>query len=263
VLFASAVNITEAAVTVAPLSLQEFFDLNFSPDDQEVYVPTESFTYVQPFDLPPNQPQDVILNLTQENNQLVPGLYFVRIAIPEIENDFLSTNELLVTSSHVNLTFKLGATEALAWAVDLPSQTPVANAPINIYDYSGYLKASGTTDRNGIWQGEIVEPGDRLIAVLGSPGDSFFALAFSTWSPGSISWDFGIPQRVRSKHTEVYMYTDRPIYRPGQTVYYRGIVRDAFNGRYELPVINSLPISLTDGSYTQIADPLLQVRMVA
>ena len=55
----------------------------------------------------------------------------------------------------MNLTFKLGATEALVWAVDLPSQTPIANAPITIYDDVGNQIGSGTTDKNGLWKGAV------------------------------------------------------------------------------------------------------------
>jgi uncharacterized protein YfaS (alpha-2-macroglobulin family) len=130
----------------------------------------------------------------------------------------------------------------------------VANAPIVIYDIGGNQVDSGITDENGLWKGSLTDVLDYGYAVLGQPGDNHFALAINRWSPGSISWDFGIPQRVQDKHTEVYLYTDRPIYRPGQTVYYRGVVREAFNGRYELPVINNLPITLTDGGYREIAD---------
>ncbi|MDX1377341.1 MAG: Ig-like domain-containing protein, partial [Anaerolineales bacterium] len=252
VLFANAVNITQAEVTVAPITIQEFFSLQFSSDTQETFTPTDATSYSQTLDFLPNRSQVVTLNLTQDNNQLLPGLYFVRVSSPDVQEDGFIRNESLITSSHVNLTFKLGATEALVWAVDLPSQTPVANAPVTIYDRGGNTVASGITDSNGVWQGEIEE--GALVAMLGAPGDAYFGLAFSTWSPGSIPWDFGYQQRVQGKHTEVYMYTDRPIYRPGQTVYYRGVVREAFNGRYELPVINSIPITLTDGSYTQIAD---------
>ena len=42
------------------------------------------------------------------------------------------------------------------------------------------------------------------------------------------------------------MYTDRPIYRPGQTVYFRLVARQAYNGRYSPPQISSLPITIFD-----------------
>ena len=250
VLFANAVNISEAEVTISPLSLQDYFLIGTSYDSLDAYTPAAPSILLQTFDLFPNQSQDVKLNLAEENNQLLPGLYYVSILAPEEEQKDFARNTFLVSSSNVNLTFKLGATEAFVWAVDLPSQTPVANAPVNIYDNSGKVIASGTTDGQGIWKGTLDENSSGLTAVLGSPDDAYFALASNSWNPGSVSWDFGIQQWVRGKHTEVYMYTDRPIYRPGQSVYYRGVVRDAFNGRYELPAIKSLPIFLSDGQNT-------------
>ena len=250
ILFAKAVNITQADVTIGPLSLQDYFLLNKSYDTLDTYTTNEPSVFTQTFDTPPNQVQDVELNLTQESNQLLPGLYYVSIFAPEVNNERRPRRGYLVSSSQVNLTFKLGATEAMVWAVDLPSQTPVANAPVAIYDSSGNVIASGITDINGIWKSTISDPGGRLVAILGTPGDAYFAFADNNWSPGSISWDYGIQQWVRPKHTEVYIYTDRPIYRPGQTIYYRGVVRDAFNGRYEMPAINTLPIFLSDGQST-------------
>ncbi|HSM70760.1 MAG TPA: Ig-like domain-containing protein [Anaerolineales bacterium] len=42
VLFANAVNITQAEVTIAPLSIQEFFSLQFSSDTQETFTPSDA-----------------------------------------------------------------------------------------------------------------------------------------------------------------------------------------------------------------------------
>jgi hypothetical protein len=251
VLYANAVNIGNADVSVAPLSLQDFFTLQNSYELQQAYVPINASTFSQTFDLPESQMQEVQLNLTQQNNQLLPGLYYIGVSSPQNAN--ITKNVYLAASSQVNLTFKLGATDALVWAVDLPSQTPVPNAPLTIYDDAGNIMASGTTDADGIWQGAVGERDDRLFAMLGAPGNENFALAVSNWSNGLEAWNFGYAQRVQKPHTEIYMYTDRPIYRPGQSIYYRGVVRQAFNGRYEMPPINNVPIILSDGNGTQLA----------
>src|SRR5678816_951983 len=50
------------------------------------------------------------------------------------------------------------------------------------------------------------------------------------------------------------MYTDRPIYRPGQTVYFRGVAREAFNGRYQLPNTDNFPITIFDANGTQLSN---------
>ena len=49
--------------------------------------------------------------------------------------------------------------------------------------------------------------------------------------------------------TLAYIYTDRPIYRPGDMVYYKGIVRDTNYGRYNLPSLDSLELRLGSFSF--------------
>jgi uncharacterized protein YfaS (alpha-2-macroglobulin family) len=251
-LYAEAVNVQNANATVAALSLQDFFSLQSSYENQQAYVPNDPHIYPQSFNLPQGGPSDVKIGLTQRNNQLLPGLYYVQLSSPQIPST--SRNVTLVVSSQVNLTFKLGATEAFVWAVDLPSQTPVANVPVTIYDDVGTPLGSGTTDENGLWKGPISALSTQAYAMLGAPGDEYFALATNQWKWGISAWDFGYSQRVRSPHTEIYMYTDRPIYRPGQTVYFRGVARQTFNGRYELPPANNILLQLQDSSGVQLSD---------
>ncbi|HXQ37751.1 MAG TPA: MG2 domain-containing protein, partial [Anaerolineales bacterium] len=95
--------------------------------------------------------------------------------------------------------------------------------------------------------------------MLGQPGDDNFALALNNWGWWISAWDFGYSQNVQLPHTQIYMYTDRPIYRPGQTVYFRGVARQAFNGRYELPPINESPLVLRDASGTQLSTVNMQL----
>ncbi len=250
-LAARAVNIQSADVTVAPLTVQEYFALQSSFDLQQTYAPNNPVSFSQTFSLPPNLQSDIKLRLAEANSQLPPGLYYVNIASPQMQTK--SRLIEFVASSQVNLTFKLGATEALVWAVDLPSQTPIAGAAVTLYDEAGNVLTSGVTDANGLWKGGIAPLSGQVYAMLAAPGDPNFALAANTWNSGFHAWDFGYPQSVQPPHTQIYLYTDRPIYRPGQTVYYRGIVREAFDGRYELPAVPSIPILLTDSQGTQLA----------
>jgi uncharacterized protein YfaS (alpha-2-macroglobulin family) len=249
VLYANIVNIQNADVNIAPLTLQDFFTLQSSLELQQAYTPAEALNYSQTFDFPSSQSTEVTLDLTQENNQLLPGLYYVNISSPQLQS---AKNVYFVASSQVNLTFKLGATEALVWAVDLPSQTPVASAPVTLYDDVGNILGSGATDKDGLWHGEVGMHDGRVYAMLGLPGDQNFALAINNWSSGLEAWNFGYAQRVQPPHAQIYMYTDRPIYRPGQTVYFRGVMRQAFNGRYELPPVNNFPIVLNDSQGTPL-----------
>jgi alpha-2-macroglobulin len=249
-LHAKAVNVESADVTVAPITLQEYLLMQNSYDNQQAFSPSNSMVYPHTFTLPPSEVQDVKLRLSQQGSTLLPGLYYVQVASPQIET--ASKNIYFAVSSQVNLTFKLGATEALVWAVDLASQTPVANTPVTIYDSNGNQIMSGTTDKNGLWKGAIEPQEGAVYAELGSPGSENYALATSSWNLGISPWDFGYSYNRQPPHTDIYMYTDRPMYRSGQTVYFRGVARQAFNGRYELPQINEVPLTLRDANGTQL-----------
>jgi len=259
VLYSNVVNIETADVTVAPVALQDFFSLQSSYENQQAYAPADAVTISHSFDFTSGQPQEAQLNLTQQNSQLPTGLYYLSPSSPQIEGQ--PKMVYFAVSSQVNLTFKLGATEAFVWAVDLPSQRPVANAPIVIYDNLGLQLASGVTDSDGIWRGPIGErePYSQTYAILGAPGEENFALAINNWSLGISAYDFGYAQDIQKPHTKIYMYTDRPIYRPGQTVYFRGVVREAFNGRYQLPTVNAIPVTLMDANGTKLSDLDLQL----
>ncbi|HAV77449.1 MAG TPA: hypothetical protein DCX53_08850 [Anaerolineae bacterium] len=252
VLFADAVNVQSAEVTVAPLSFQDFFSLQSSESLRNSYTSPDAVTRSQTFSILPSRSTEIALNLTQDNNQLPPGLYYAKILAPQSE--FNQQSIYFIASSHVNLTFKLGAKDALVWAVDLPSQTPISGAPLTIYDDAGNILTSGTTDTKGLWQGAVDKTDGQIYAMLGSPGDQNFSLAVNNWSTGLEGWNYGYAQFVRPPQHEIYMYTDRPIYRPGQTVHYRGAVRLAFNGRYELPSINNIPIALDEANGLRLTD---------
>ncbi|MEP7135596.1 MAG: Ig-like domain-containing protein [Chloroflexota bacterium] len=259
VLYTNITNLQKTDVTVAPLTLQDFLSLMGSYENQQAYVPANASTYTQSFNLLPSVPQDVKLSIAPQNSQLLPGLYYVNITSPQIQSTVKATN--FAVSSQVNLTLKLGATEAFVWAVDLPSQKPVANAPVVLYDDKGVQLASGVTDANGIWQGAMGEREQfsAVFAVLGAPGDENFGLAINNWNMGINAYDFGYAQNIQKPHTLIYMYSDRPIYRPGQTVYFRGVAREAFNGRYQLPTVKDIPVTLTDSNGTQTADLNMQL----
>ena len=249
-LIAQVVNVPNADVTVAPLALADYLSLQQSYENQQAFNPTDPILYPHAFNLLPSETTEVSLRLAEQGSSLAPGVYYV--GVPSPQNEVSGKNVYFAVSSQVNLTFKLGATEALVWAVDLPSQTPVAGAPITIYDDAGNPLNSGVTDEEGIWKGSIEGRDGQLFAVLGEPGEENFALATSSWNLGITPWDFGYTYDPQAPHTRIYMYTDRPMYRPGQTVYFRGVARQAFNGRYELPQANEVPLMLRDANGVQL-----------
>jgi uncharacterized protein YfaS (alpha-2-macroglobulin family) len=252
VLNAQATNIPRADLTIAPLSLADFFSVTGqnSYDTRQAYAPKNAHTIFQSLKLTSNQAQTVALTLTNNNEKSLPtGLYYVKVDAQQLE--YHRQEPYFVVSSDINLTFKAGASDALVWAVDLRSGQPLANTPVSIYDNDGGLLVSGQTDAQGLWQTSIperIDPYASLYAVIGAVGQDNFSLAMSIWDSGIAPWDFGLSGQVTPPQTEIYLYSDRPIYRPGQTVYFRGVVREAFNGRYTMPEQNTIDLSISDGN---------------
>ena len=250
---ANATNIQRADVSVAPLTLADFQLLTGSNgyDAMQNYVPGNPATYSQTYRLTPSRSEPISLPLAGKNDELGTGFFYVSVASPQL-NQTASGQErkYLVVASNINLTLKIGATDALLWAIDLRTNEPVS-MPFTIYDNEGGTVISAQTDTQGLWHGEFApqeEPGQTYTAVLGEPGEETFGVAQSSWNTGISPWEFDISLRPRAPEPKAYLYSDRPIYRPGQTVYFRGVVRQAFNGRYTLPEFGNIPLDVRDNN---------------
>jgi len=250
-----ATNLPQVSVSLGSASLGDFIAMISGPnayDLRNAYRAKDQRTWTQTLDLLSNRAQAVDLYLSPERRSLSPGLYHLRLTS---RAEFYGGPYLLVVSN-VHLTFKLGATEALVWAVDVRDGSAVSQAPVTIYDDQGNLLAQGQTNEQGIFLTSIPALKDPYVtryAVIGQPGEARFALALSTWDQGLAAWEFGLPVDYTGPHLKAYLYTDRPIYRPGQTVYFRAIVRQAFNGRYAMPDLASLPLVLYKNYSEEIA----------
>jgi uncharacterized protein YfaS (alpha-2-macroglobulin family) len=244
---AQATNLSELPLQSGSLPLQDFFHL-LGADGASIrrsYQPADSVAWVLPIDLTPNQSQSVQIPLAPPGiRTLSPGLYFLRTSV---HANSPPQDPLLVVLSHTHLTFKLSASDAFVWAVDLQNQKPVAGAPVAIYAQDGSQLASGQTGSDGVFQAHIDRSAtafQNYFAVLAQPGDELFGLAANNWNQGVGRSDFGIRSDDRPAHLKVYLYSDRPLYHPGEGVYFRAIVRQAYNGRYRLPEMGSLSLAL-------------------
>jgi uncharacterized protein YfaS (alpha-2-macroglobulin family) len=249
---AASINSVELAVgSIAPSQFWQYLGPN-GFDTLNSYFPPDAQLWMQPLDVSTSKLTTVQLGLTPDGSSLPPGLYHYRAISYELESP---ARPFLIVSSHVHLTFKLSSTQAFIWALDLRDNTPVADAPITIYDANGNSLASGFTDTGGVFQAPIPAKPDvygNFYAVLGNPGDGYFSLASSAWNSGLQGFEYGIATDYGGPRTRAYIYTDRPIYRPGQTVNFRAIVRHARNGRYAMPDIGILPVEITDGNYQPV-----------
>ena len=152
---------------------------------------------------------------------------------------------------------KLGALSSVVWVTSLSSGQPVAGALVRIYDGLGAVKAEATSDTDGLARFL------GMVDVLGTKGDSDedwhvpFALVSATKDNDTgvtlSSWEgdhrFGAPRAWDGNIAEVGIvaFAERGIYRPGDLVYVKGVVRSRRRGELSVPRPDSeLKISVTD-----------------
>ncbi|HRI55558.1 MAG TPA: Ig-like domain-containing protein [Anaerolineae bacterium] len=201
----------------------------------------------------PNSNNLIKIPLAEDGGPLPAGIYWVEMRAPEVKYGDGSTESgqtpprhLLIVSPF-NLITKRTVEETLVWVTDLQSGQPVAGVPVRLV---GDSEVQVVSDVDGIARGAVTtkEPwtpitvfagvtgsvGDRPEqgSVAGSVGDRPeqdgpipYGVTSTDWQSGLASWDFGLPSEFPPPLYQGYFYTDRPIYRPGQTVYWKGILR--------------------------------------
>lgn len=190
-----------------------------------------------------NERQLDLLDLTSGGEQpLEPGFYFLTLDSPNVYHYGLYVDTRLLLVSTANLAFKSAADEELVWLTDLESGEPLSGVPIVAYDNNFDPIGRGETGADGSLKlSNLPAPNDPYTVrfVMTDPDRAGETLAFASsyWSSGVSLWDYGIwgSYYAPPNQPTAYVYTERPIYRPGQPVYFKGIVRMDDDLDYSLP----------------------------
>lgn len=256
-------NVSQVDARLYRLPLDEFFKLtgenqwevwrNYSiPDPDQNLVWERSYEPIVGANVTARQ----VLTLTDDAGNLpAPGFYFLQVSYPEYAppaedqgDPFASRMGALLVLSNNNLVLKKSTQgDSLAWVTTLQNGEAVGDQIVRFY-FGGEERGDASTDADGVALTNLnLDPNNSwgpLLAISGEPGDANFAAASSEWSQGIGPWDFNISGGYSTEPYQMYFYTDRPIYRPGQTVYWKGIVRQLVDDQYELPPA-TMPISIT------------------
>jgi len=197
--------------------------------------------------LPPDAQRDGVYRVSVELNRQNTG------ADEESNDDdqsegFHSSTSSLVTLSDIGLTGKRTRDGIVVWAVSLRSAEPMAGVRARVYSDKNQFLGEATTGTDGVATIQHVQPAngesaavllaDQLPPATAEPlgpvmpttapaarvatGLTWLDLRRSSWDLGDT--DTGGRDYLRSGY-EAYVYTDRGVYRPGETVHLRAIVR--------------------------------------
>ncbi len=199
----------------------------------------------------PNVTIRQIITLTNETGDpLASGAYFLDVDspdLPDLDGNPRRGQAALIISDG-NLVVKRSRNGAsLAWLTDMNSGEPIAAAPVSFY-LEGEELGMAQTDEDGVALLDLDIPSESnwrpVTAVSGVAGEADYAVASTEWNSGIGPWEFGLMSGWGGEPLKSHFYTDRPIYRPGDTVNWKGIVRALDNDEYTLPPAN-LPIAIT------------------
>jgi uncharacterized protein YfaS (alpha-2-macroglobulin family) len=235
-IFYEHLNVDQEQIVVYPLELEEVGYLFGDSPDIASFEPTH----------PPIREWNFEFNLDEDKNNLrveqllledangdplKPSFYYILRRRGE-DSDILQWQVLSVATD--NLVLKSATNEGLIWITNLKSGKPQSNVPVTFYDVDFNEVGRGRTDLHG------------KVLITGMKSKPYFALAddgahfgFTAikWGDGARPGSFGISSGYYGNPNDLfaYLYTDRAIYRPGQMVYFKGILRKDDDLHYSLP----------------------------
>ncbi|MBA2541843.1 MAG: Ig-like domain-containing protein, partial [Deltaproteobacteria bacterium] len=188
------------------------------------------------------------------------GVFLAEVRSNEIQADanrgWLSPrrNRVLANVTDMGVLIKTGTSSGIVWVTSLSTGAPVGGANVTVYTPQGKQVHSGVTSADGlikipgtsVLKNQAAQPTDeedmgegdwdsyrsqRLIAVVENGKD--LAVVDGNWANGIQLWNFGVTEDRRGGATKIrgFIQSDRGLYRPGESVHFKGLAREIRQGR--------------------------------
>ncbi len=226
---------------------QKYWLKNYFTVDLKDYVGSSPGHYAVTFSHPNYKEQNGSRNLYEHSYLTVTNLSVVGKKV-NVEN--------YTSATYGNLESKdLSKLNNLYWVTSISTLQPVAKAKVELYssasennNYNLSAKLTAFTDTTGIAK---VIPTDKIRGVIVSFGPDSAIIADET---NQFEW----ANTARSDR-KLYVYTDRPIYKPGDTVNFKGLYRLGYDGTYEIIKDKDIPIKVYDSQDKEVSNKSLKL----
>lgn len=254
ILYYHASNVETASFTLWPLTKSEIgiFQQDKVPDIERW---TPSQPAIRRWSETVGGPRDEVQVLSTSvtgGGPLPKGDYFLRA---EPSRYFASAFAFSVVDT--NIVVKTAYDELLAWVIDYDTGEPVAGARLEATGSALQSRVAVTGD-DGLASFPLKAPteepiyGDRRLFVTLDDGMRY-GVGSSSWQQGAYPYDLDMPLEYYPVRYKGHVYTDRPIYRPGETVEIKAIVRDDDDARYTVPEGNpDIDVVIRDPQGTEV-----------
>ncbi len=167
--------------------------------------------------------------------KLPSGIYLLRAQCgKERASGYLLITQIAMVAKH-------SKSDGIAFVTDISTGKPIAGARIQVAQANGTMVPWGTTQADGILKGLLpLDQGGGETSLIATAGDSVAVASFYQ------------PSGKREGEHRIWTYTDRPVYKPGDTVRFKGIVRKLLKSEYVLPAKGSVEVQIKNPDETVI-----------
>ena len=162
----------------------------------------------------------------------------------------------LLQVTNLGISAKFSPFNNVVWVTLLKDASPVSGAKVEIRDDSNRILWTGQTDESGMAE----SPGWRELGVLRTSQwekprqwvlvtkDDDFAYSASDWGTGIYPWRFGIDYDWDPNPVKIdgAVFTDRNLYRAGETVHLKGFLRERQFRTWEVIKNKTLQLRIQD-----------------
>lgn len=176
---------------------------------------------------------------------------------------------ILLQVTNLGVSAKFSPINNLIWVTNLQDATPVAGAKVEIRDDQNRKLWSGTTTAAGLVQ----SPGWRELGLSSVDSwerprqwvfvykDMDFAYTASDWGTGIYPYRFDIdyewnPEPVKHGGT---LFTDRGLYRAGETVQIKGLLRERRFHDWSIPLDKDYVLKINDSRGNTLVDEAIRI----
>jgi uncharacterized protein YfaS (alpha-2-macroglobulin family) len=178
-----------------------------------------------------------------------PALLAVKVEEPYPDTSQRAAATIAVVQvTNLGVHAKIGAQSGVVWVTGMEDGEPRRGASVRLLDFSGAEVASAVTDERGIatfpkFDPKLPTEGEEPYYsgfegyVIATLGDDRALTGVSEYDPDLSPWNFNVQPAWGSSRTPVAgaVFTERGIYRPGEELYAKAIVRTGSLGALSVP----------------------------
>jgi uncharacterized protein YfaS (alpha-2-macroglobulin family) len=178
------------------------------------------------------------------------------------------TQRMAFSVADTALITKVSNDEILVWALDHDTGRPLSGVAVQGSGW-GLTSDRAVTDGNGLASFRVPNirastPADMdkrqswtfLVDEGGHRG-----VASTLWQQGTSPWQLNLPIEPWPRKYVGHLYTDRPIYRPGEEVGFKGVIREDDDAAYSIPIsMPAMDVVIMDPTSKELSRTSIQLN---